>query len=51
VQACKFLGGNWSPKFTVIVAQKNHYTRFFRDGNDVANVPAGKPKTFAMSSF
>jgi hypothetical protein len=26
----------------VIVAQKNHHTRFFRDGNnDTANVPAG----------
>ena len=25
----------------MIVAQKNHHTRLFRDGNDTANVPAG----------
>ncbi|RLN24949.1 putative disease resistance protein RGA4 [Panicum miliaceum] len=45
VKACKFLDDSWFPKFTVIVAQKNHHTRFFepkgpRDDN-VTNVPAG----------
>lgn len=34
MEACKFFGGkhfngNWFPKFTLIVAQKNHHTRFF----------------------
>jgi hypothetical protein len=34
MQACKSFGikhfnGEWFPKFTVIVAQKNHHTRFF----------------------
>lgn len=41
IEACKFLRDNWYPKFMVIVAQKNHHTRFFRDGNDGSNVPAG----------
>ena len=50
MQACKFLRDNWYPKFMVIVAQKNHHTRFFepkgpRDDN-VTNVPAGKPRFF-----
>ncbi|PUZ57265.1 hypothetical protein GQ55_5G415900 [Panicum hallii var. hallii] len=45
VEACKFLDDNWFPKVTVIIAQKNHHTRFFepkgpRDDN-VTNVPAG----------
>ncbi|KAG2587973.1 hypothetical protein PVAP13_5NG186481 [Panicum virgatum] len=45
IKACKFLDDSWFPKFTVIVAQKNHHTRFFepkgpRDDN-VTNVPAG----------
>ncbi|KAL0435283.1 UNVERIFIED_CONTAM: protein argonaute 4 [Sesamum radiatum] len=30
IEACKFLDENWSPKFVVIVAQKNHHTKFFR---------------------
>ncbi|RLM91552.1 protein argonaute 4B [Panicum miliaceum] len=41
IEACKFLQDNWSPKFMVIVAQKNHHTRFFRDDKDGSNVPAG----------
>ncbi|XP_058089223.1 protein argonaute 4A-like [Magnolia sinica] len=27
IEACKFLDENWSPKFTVIVARKNHHTK------------------------
>ncbi|XP_019158172.1 PREDICTED: protein argonaute 4-like [Ipomoea nil] len=30
IEACKFLEEGWSPKFTVIVAQKNHHTKFFQ---------------------
>ncbi|KOM25275.1 hypothetical protein LR48_Vigan66s002800 [Vigna angularis] len=40
IEACKFLDENWNPKFLVIVAQKNHHTRFFQ--LDVPNnVPPG----------
>ncbi|KAF3457431.1 hypothetical protein FNV43_RR02089 [Rhamnella rubrinervis] len=39
-QACKFLDENWSPKFAVIVAQKNHHTKFFKSGSS-DNVPPG----------
>ncbi|TVU22667.1 hypothetical protein EJB05_32382, partial [Eragrostis curvula] len=46
IEACKSIKDTWSPKFTVIVAQKNHHTRLFqpkgsRDDDNVANVPAG----------
>lgn len=30
IEACKFLDEKWSPKFLVIVAQKNHHTKFFQ---------------------
>ncbi|KAJ4883600.1 Protein argonaute 9 [Raphanus sativus] len=40
MQACKFVEENWEPKFTVIIAQKNHHTKFFRDGFP-DNVPPG----------
>ncbi|VAI81355.1 unnamed protein product [Triticum turgidum subsp. durum] len=40
IQACKFLDEKWEPKFTVIVAQKNHHTRFFQTGCP-DNVPPG----------
>ncbi|BFG20789.1 hypothetical protein CerSpe_070630 [Prunus speciosa] len=40
IQACKFLDESWSPKFTVIVAQKNHHTKFFQTSS-TENVPAG----------
>ncbi|XP_072959526.1 protein argonaute 4B-like [Typha angustifolia] len=33
IEACKFLDEQWSPKFTVIVAQKNHHTKFFQHGS------------------
>ncbi|KAG8045202.1 hypothetical protein GUJ93_ZPchr0008g12823 [Zizania palustris] len=32
IEACKHLDENWSPKFTLIVAQKNHHTKFFVPG-------------------
>lgn len=41
-QACKFLDEKWSPKFAVIVAQKNHHTKFFQSGSP-DNVPPGEP--------
>ncbi|XP_008778689.1 protein argonaute 4B-like [Phoenix dactylifera] len=41
IKACKFLDEQWSPKFTVIIAQKNHHTRFFRANNTQENVPPG----------
>ncbi|BBG96732.1 Argonaute family protein [Prunus dulcis] len=40
IQACKFLDESWSPKFMVIVAQKNHHTKFFQTSS-TENVPAG----------
>ncbi|KAL5700799.1 Protein argonaute 4B [Ranunculus cassubicifolius] len=40
IEACKFLDDKWSPKFTVIVAQKNHHTKFFQT-NSPDNVPPG----------
>uniref|UniRef100_A0A0D9UZK6 Piwi domain-containing protein n=1 Tax=Leersia perrieri TaxID=77586 RepID=A0A0D9UZK6_9ORYZ len=40
IEACKFLDENWSPKFTLIVAQKNHHTKFFVPGSP-NNVPPG----------
>ncbi|KAK9022308.1 hypothetical protein V6N11_002584 [Hibiscus sabdariffa] len=33
IEACKFLDENWNPKFVVIVAQKNHHTKFFQQGS------------------
>ncbi|PPD67966.1 hypothetical protein GOBAR_DD35158 [Gossypium barbadense] len=38
--ACKFLDESWNPKFVVIVAQKNHHTKFFQQGSP-DNVPPG----------
>ncbi|KAJ8770392.1 hypothetical protein K2173_015006 [Erythroxylum novogranatense] len=40
IEACKFLDESWSPKFTLIVAQKNHHTKFFQPGSQ-DNVPPG----------
>lgn len=40
-QACKFLDEKWNPKFVVIVAQKNHHTKFFQKGSP-DNVPPGR---------
>ncbi|CAI9106107.1 OLC1v1005175C1 [Oldenlandia corymbosa var. corymbosa] len=40
IEACKFLDDKWNPKFVVIVAQKNHHTKFFQP-NAPDNVPPG----------
>ncbi|KAF5187030.1 argonaute 4B [Thalictrum thalictroides] len=40
IEACKFLDAKWCPKFTVIIAQKNHHTKFFQKGSP-DNVPNG----------
>ncbi|KAG7947378.1 hypothetical protein I3843_14G091600 [Carya illinoinensis] len=40
IEACKFLDDKWSPKLVVIVAQKNHHTKFFQPGSP-DNVPPG----------
>ncbi|AQK89302.1 putative argonaute family protein isoform X1 [Zea mays] len=40
IEACKFLDEKWNPKFTLIIAQKNHHTKFFIPGKP-DNVPAG----------
>ncbi|KAK1402155.1 hypothetical protein POM88_001760 [Heracleum sosnowskyi] len=40
IEACKFLDENWSPQFTLIVAQKNHHTKFFLS-RSADNVPPG----------
>ncbi|KAL4281556.1 hypothetical protein GQ457_03G044040 [Hibiscus cannabinus] len=33
IEACKFLDDSWDPKYVVIVAQKNHHTKFFQQGS------------------
>ncbi|XP_034705254.1 protein argonaute 4A-like [Vitis riparia] len=40
IEACKLLDEQWHPKFMVIIAQKNHHTRFFQNGSP-SNVPPG----------
>ncbi|PON74065.1 Exonuclease/helicase-like [Parasponia andersonii] len=40
IEACKFLDENWNPKFVVIIAQKNHHTKFFQQSSP-ENVPPG----------
>ncbi|VVB16953.1 unnamed protein product [Arabis nemorensis] len=39
MQACKFYDEKWDPKFTVIIAQKNHHTKFFQTRSPYKNVP------------
>ncbi|KAK8963945.1 Protein argonaute 4A [Platanthera guangdongensis] len=42
IEFCNGNPGSWPrPKFTVIIAQKNHYTRFFHDTKSPYNVPPG----------
>jgi eukaryotic translation initiation factor 2C len=40
IEACKFLDEKWNPKFVLIIAQKNHHTKFFQT-NSPDNVPPG----------
>ncbi|XP_076942798.1 protein argonaute 4-like [Bidens hawaiensis] len=40
IEACKFLDEKWCPKFLLIIAQKNHHTKFFQQGSP-DNVPPG----------
>ncbi|KAL3335815.1 hypothetical protein AABB24_031842 [Solanum stoloniferum] len=40
IEACKLLNEAWSPKFVIIVAQKNHHTKFFQSGSP-NNIPPG----------
>ncbi|KAL2454600.1 Protein argonaute 9 [Abeliophyllum distichum] len=48
IEACKFLGAdNWSPKFMLIVAQKNHHTKFFQADDSPDNVPPVAPIRYA----
>uniref|UniRef100_A0ACD5VW93 Uncharacterized protein n=1 Tax=Avena sativa TaxID=4498 RepID=A0ACD5VW93_AVESA len=59
MQACEFFGskhfgGKWFPKFTLIVAQKNHHTRFFMPNernNEVNNVQPGNLHLSYFVSF
>ncbi|KAK2439745.1 protein argonaute [Trifolium repens] len=41
IKACKRFDESWSPKFTLIVAQKNHHTRFFKPNAPQENVSPG----------
>nr|VDD08311.1 unnamed protein product [Brassica oleracea] len=40
IEACKLLDENWNPKFLLLVAQKNHHTKFFQTSSP-DNVPPG----------
>ncbi|KAF8724213.1 hypothetical protein HU200_021233 [Digitaria exilis] len=40
IEACKYFDEKWEPKFTLIVAQKSHHTKFFVPGAP-ENVPPG----------
>ncbi|KAL6130207.1 hypothetical protein ACLB2K_068588 [Fragaria x ananassa] len=41
IEACKFLDESWCPRFMVIIAQKNHHTKFFQASGSPDNVPPG----------
>ncbi|KAL0887410.1 hypothetical protein Bca101_011393 [Brassica carinata] len=45
-RACKFHDEQWDPKFTVIIAQKNHHTKFFQTRGH-SNVPPVAPIMYA----
>ncbi|XP_059304049.1 protein argonaute 4B-like [Lycium ferocissimum] len=40
IKACKFLDETWSPKFTLIVAQRRHHNKLFQ-ANSSDNIPPG----------
>ncbi|CAH2060775.1 unnamed protein product [Thlaspi arvense] len=40
IEACKLMDEKWNPKFLLLVAQKNHHTKFFQT-NSPDNVPPG----------
>ncbi|AQK49865.1 Putative acyl-CoA oxidase family protein, partial [Zea mays] len=40
IEACKFLDEKWNPKFTLIIDQKKHHTKFFIPRKP-DNVPPG----------
>ncbi|CAN4088007.1 unnamed protein product [Withania somnifera] len=40
IKVCKFLDETWSPKFTLIVAQRRHHTKLFQV-NSSDNIPPG----------
>ncbi|XP_021749109.1 protein argonaute 4-like isoform X2 [Chenopodium quinoa] len=41
LEACKLLDSDWHPKFTIIIAQKRHHTKFFQSRQQHQNVPPG----------
>ncbi|KAL1225888.1 Protein argonaute 4 [Cardamine amara subsp. amara] len=40
IEACKHMDASWNPKFLLLVAQKNHHTKFFQTSSP-DNVPPG----------
>ncbi|OIT31687.1 protein argonaute 4a [Nicotiana attenuata] len=40
IEACNHLDENWFPKLTVVVAQKNHHTKFFQTNSADNVLPA-----------
>ncbi|XP_009763095.1 protein argonaute 4B-like isoform X2 [Nicotiana sylvestris] len=40
IKACKFLDETWSPKFTLIIAQRRHHTKLFQPDSS-ENIPPG----------
>ncbi|KAJ6873857.1 hypothetical protein NC651_032641 [Populus alba x Populus x berolinensis] len=50
IKAYQHLGEVDIPKFTVIVAQKNHHTKLFQAGGGTENVPPGLPLSHTVYS-
>lgn len=48
LQAYQHLGEVDIPKFTVIVAQKNHHTKLFQAGGGTENVPPGLTLSYTV---
>ncbi|KAL6124812.1 hypothetical protein ACLB2K_077321 [Fragaria x ananassa] len=49
IEACKFLDESWCPRFMVIIAQKNHHTKFFQASGSPDNVPPGYNSSYSLS--